>query len=155
MGSARPSQSVLTLSVAATLVLGAGVLTAGAQTSPAGVTTTSRGVQGGALVAPPPVPPAPEFGFEESLPLERGGIREQESYAERPRGVYAPAFVRSTVRTVRTSKSSGLRMGLAGWTATRVPFDDQNAGGGPAFGFTIEWGVPLPPPDERAAPAPR
>jgi hypothetical protein len=133
------------------------------QTPPSAGNITSRGtpgVPGVGVVAPQPIPPSPEFGFEESLPLQQGGLREQQSFPE-PNlgGVYAPAFVRAGSTTIRTSQTSGLRMGLSGWTATRIPYDDRNNGGGPAFGFTLEWGKPLPPPPvepgKPEAPAPR
>jgi hypothetical protein len=125
------------------------------QTPPTGGTVTTRGTPhapGPGMVAPQPVQPAPEFGFEESLLLQEAGIREQESFPERIRGVYAPSFLRSFSTTVRTSETSGLRMGMSGWTATRIPYDDRNANGGPALGLTIEWGKPLPPPAEPATP---
>ena len=151
------------MAVAVPLTAGlVGALPVMGQTPPAG-NVTSRGTQGapgGGVVAPQPVPPSPEFGFEESLPLQEGGLREQRSFPE-PNlgGVYAPAFVRTGSTTMRTSQTSGLRMGLSGWTATRIPYDDRNNQGGPALGFTIEWGKPLPPPPPEAAkpeaPAPR
>jgi len=148
-----PALSVVA-ALAAVLI---GVTPVRAQTPPAFGRTVSTGTAGSpgvGVVAPPPAQPTPEFGFEESIPLEQGGIREQGSYPERTRAVYAPAFVKSAVKTVRTSPTSGLRIGLSGWTATRIPFDDQNASGGPAFGLTIEWGKPLEP-AEPAPPAQR
>lgn len=128
------------------------------QTPPPGGNITSTGTPGTrpapgvGVVAPQPLPPSPEFGFEESIPSQLGGIREQQSYPE-PNlgGVYAPAFFRPGSTTVRTSQTSGARMGLSGWTATRIPYDDRNNQGGPAFGFTFEWGKPLPPPPAEPA----
>jgi hypothetical protein len=125
-----------------------------------GTPTGTPGTPGGGITAPQPqLPPSAEFGFEESLPLQQGGLREEESFPERVRGVFAPAFLRSGSTTVRTSRTSGMQMGFSGWTSTRIPYDDRNNGGGPAFGFTIQWGKPLPPPAEPApkeeAPAPR
>jgi hypothetical protein len=123
-------------------------------------TPAPPGTPGRGVTAPQPIlPPSPEFGFEESLGLIEGGIREQQSFPE-PNlgGIYAPAFVRAASTTMRTSQTSGIRTGLSGWTATRIPYDDRNNQGGPAFGFTVEWGKPLPPPAEPAkpeAPAPR
>jgi hypothetical protein len=138
----------------ATMLIGAGPVMG--QTPPSAGSVTSSGTPGAprpGVVAPQPVlPPSPEFGFEESLPLIEGGLREEESFPERVRGVYAPAFVRSGSTTVRTSKTSGIHMGLSGWTATRIPYDDQNNGGGPAIGFSFEWGKPLPPPAEPPKP---
>ena len=151
----QPFPVLSVVAVLAGVLIGASAVLA--QTPAASGTATSRGAVGSSgvgVVAPPPTPPAPEFGFEESVPLEQGGIREEGSYPERTRAVYAPAFVKSAVKTVRTSRTSGLRIGLSGWTATRIPFDDQNASGGPAFGLTIEWGKPLEPP-EAAPPAQR
>src|SRR5262245_12167168 len=126
------------------------------QTPPPAGHVTSRGTTatspGSGVVAPQPIlPPSPEFGFEESLPLLQQGLREQEAFPERTYGVYAPAFGRSATTTVRTSRTSGVQMGLSGWTATRIPYDDRNNTGGPAFGFTVQWGKPLPPPVEPAA----
>jgi hypothetical protein len=155
MGSALRVRILLILAIAAPL---AGVLVSArpvmGQTPPPSGNVTSSGTAApgtaapGGVVAPQPLPPSPEFGFEESLPLLQGGIREQESFPEQTRGVYAPAFVRGGSGIVRTSQTSGMRMGLSGWTATRIPFDDRNNGGGPALGFSLEWGKPLPPPAE-------
>jgi hypothetical protein len=129
------------------------------QTPPAAGNVTSTGspatqrAPGVGVIAPQPVPPSSEFGFEESIPLLQGGIREQQSFPE-PNlgGVYAPAFFTAGSTTVRTSQTSGMRMGLSGWTATRIPYDDRNNQGGPALGFSLEWGKPLPPPAEPAKP---
>jgi hypothetical protein len=149
MGSTRGTWPFPTRSVVALLAFGlVGATSVGAQT-PQAVTRTSPGTPGVGVVAPPPSPPAPEFGFEESLSLEQGGLREESSFPERIRGVYAPAFVKGATQTVRTSKTSGFRWGLSGWTSTRIPYDDRNAGGGPALGLTFEFGVPLPPPPEE------
>ena len=119
-------------------------------TSVSGGNTGSPGI---GVVAPSPAPPSPEFGFEESLPMELGSIREQEAYPERIRAPYAPAFLRGATKTVRTSQTSGMRIGLSGWTATRIPGDDQNVSGGPALGLTIEWGKPMEP--ETPPPTPK
>ena len=159
MGSARRIHPFPILSVVGSLAaVLVGASPAVAQTPPVSGTPTSPGGVGPpglGVVAPRPTPPAPEFGFEESVPLELGGIREEASYPERTRAVYAPAFLKSAVKTVRTSRTSGLRIGLSGWTSTRIPFDDQNSSGGPAFGLTIEWGKPLEPPAEPTLPAQR
>ena len=150
----RPFPVLSIITVLAALVIGASPVLGQTPASGASPSPGAVGSQVG-VVAPQPTQPAPEFGFEESVPLERGSIREEASYPERTRAVYAPAFVKSAVKTVRTSRTSGLRMGLSGWTATRIPFDDQNASGGPAFGLTIEWGKPLEPPAEPTLPAQR
>ena len=57
--------------------------------------------------------------------------------------------------TTRTSRTSGIRMGLSGWTAPRIPFDDRESSGFPALGLTIEWGTPMEPPAEPAPPGKR
>jgi hypothetical protein len=158
MEPARRIQPFPVLSVAGVLaVVLIGASPVRAQTPPVLGTTVSSGTAGSSgvgVVAPPPTLPGPEFGFEESIPLEQGGVREESSYPERIRGVYAPAFVKSAVKTVRTSPTSGMRIGLSGWTATRIPFDDRNNSGGPAIGLTIEWGKPLAPPPEPVEPVP-
>lgn len=93
--------------------------------------------------APPPAPPAPELGFHQSMPAEQRGSREQEFYPGPVRSRHEPAFVAPLVATVPTSRSSGMRVGLSGWTAPALPFDIPQATGGVAFGLTIVWGVPL------------
>jgi hypothetical protein len=155
MRRARGFRLPLTLTVASIATFGpGGVMPGWAQDPPVTGTAQSSGSPKVGVVAPEPRPTPPELGFERSIPQEPGALREDGTYPERTRAIYAPAFVKGGVKTVRTSRTSGLRMGLSGWTATRIPFDDQNAGGGPAFGLTIEWGVPLPPPAE-ASPPPR
>jgi hypothetical protein len=145
------------LSVGATLVLTlAGVSAVWAQTPPPTGTTQSPGAGtsvGVGVVAPSP--PPPEFGFERAIPPGQEGAREEEFYPpERTRTIHKPAFVRGAVTTMRTSRTSGVRVGLSGWTAPRVPFDSQReSSGGPAFGLTIQWGAPLPEPEEPAPPA--
>jgi hypothetical protein len=122
-----------------------------AQTPPPAGTVTSPGVTrhpGVGVVAPQPPHPAPEFGFEPAIPPDQGRAREEEFYPERTRSIHQPAFVKGANRTVRTSRTSGVRVGLSGWTAPRVPFDMQESSGGVAFGLTIEWGTPLEPPAE-------
>jgi hypothetical protein len=107
------------------------------------------------VVAPPPTQLPPDFGFEPAIPPEQGGAREEEFYPERTRSIHQPAFVKGAVKTMRTSRTSGVRVGLSGWTAPRVPFDDRESSGGPAFGLTIEWGTPMEAPAEPALPAQR
>jgi hypothetical protein len=146
---------VVAASLAGTLIGPSPVM---GQTPPPGGNVTSTGspgtqrAPGVGVVAPQSAPPSPEFGFEESIPLEQAGIREQQSFPE-PNlgGVYAPAFYRAASTTVRTSQTSGARFGLSGWTATRIPYDDRNNQGGPALGFSLEWGKPLPPPPAEPA----
>ena len=141
-----------------TLVVG--VSLAAAQTPPASGTTTSGGTDGPpsiGVVAPQPTQPskpAPDFGFEPALPPEQGAPSE-DAHGERTRTIYQPAFVRGVVTTKRTSRTSGIRMGLSGWTAPRIPSDDPQSNGFPAFGFTIEWGTPMEPPAEPTLPAKR
>ena len=142
------------MSLAAVLIGSSPVL---AQTSPASGTPTSTATDplGVGVVAPQPTQPTPEFGFEPAIPPEQGGAREEEFYPERTRSIYQPAFVKGAVRTMRTSRTSGVRVGLSGWTAPRVPFDDRESSGGVAFGLTIEWGTPMEPPTEPALPGQR
>jgi hypothetical protein len=101
------------------------------------------------VVAPPPAQ-VPEFGFEPAIPPDQGRAREEEFYPERTRSIHQPAFVKGASTTMRTSRTSGVRVGLSGWTAPRVPFDMRESSGGAAFGLTIEWGTPLAPPVETA-----
>jgi hypothetical protein len=157
MGSALRIQSFPVLSVAGLLAaVLVGVSPAAAQTPPASGTPASPGAAGslGVVVTPQPSQPAPEFGFERALPPEQGSPRE-EDYGERTRTIYQPAFVKGAVKTTRTSRTSGIRMGLSGWTAPRIPFDDRDSSGFPAFGLTIEWGTPMEPPAEPTLPGQR
>jgi hypothetical protein len=154
MGPALRIRPFPILTVAASL---AAVLVGGspvrAQTPPPSGTATSPGVAGHpgvGVVAPQPAHPAPEFGFEPGIPPDQGRAREEEFYPERTRSIHQPAFVKGANRTVRTSRTSGVRVGLSGWTAPRVPFDMQESSGGVAFGLTIEWGTPLEPPADTA-----
>jgi hypothetical protein len=152
MKAARPTQLFPVRSIATVL---AGVLVAaspvwaqttppsGGQAAPPGV----AGTPGVGVVAPQPTHPAPAFGFEPALPPEQGSPR-QDDHGERARSVYQPAFVKGAVNTLRTSRTSGVRVGLSGWTAPRIPFDDREASGGPAFGLSFEWGTPMEPPAE-------
>jgi hypothetical protein len=143
------------LAVAAVLAGASGV---DAQTPASPGTTASPGPPppgGLGVVAPPPTQPTPDFGFEPAIPPDQGGAREEEFYPERTRSIHQPAFVRGLTKTVRTSRTSGVRWGLSGWTAPRVPFDFRESSGGAAFGLTIEWGTPLEPPAEPTPPGQR
>jgi hypothetical protein len=140
-----------------------GVTPVAAQTPPASETTTSSGTPGSpkiGVVAPqppqPPQPPkpAPDFGFEPALPPGQG-VPSEDAHGERTRTIYQPAFVKGAVTTKRTSRTSGIRMGLSGWTAPRIPFDDPQSNGFPAFGLTVEWGTPMEPPAEPSPPGKR
>jgi hypothetical protein len=158
MGLARWTQPFPILSVAMSLAaVFVGASPVLAQTPPASGTTTSSATDspGVGVVAPQPSQPPPEFGFEPAIPPEQGGAREEEFYPERTRSIHQPAFVKGAVRTTRTSRTSGVRVGLSGWTAPRVPFDDRESSGGVAFGLTIEWGTPMEPPAEPALPGQR
>ena len=91
MGSTLRIRIFPVLSIAASLaatLIGASPVTG--QTPPSAGSVTSSGTHGApgpGVVAPRPVlPPSPEFGFEESLPLIEGGLREEESFPERVRG---------------------------------------------------------------------
>jgi hypothetical protein len=107
--------------------------------------------------APRPYEPYTEFGFESGIPPEQKGTREEEWYpGERIRTIHQPAYLRGTTTTTRTSRTSGVRWGISGWTAPRVLYDsNRESSGGAAFGLSIEWGTPLPPPAEPPPPAGR
>jgi hypothetical protein len=146
---------VLSFVVALTATL-VGASAALAQTA---TTTGSARPPGAASVGVGVEAPAPtprEFGFETGIPPEQHGAREEELIPERVRSIHQPAFLRGAVKTIRTSRTSGMRIGFSGWTAPRVPFDSQReSSGGAALGLTIEWGTPLPEPTEPAPPAQR
>ena len=131
-----------------------------AQAPPSPGTATSSGTAGSpgiGVVAPHPTQPArpaPDFGFERALPPEQGAPSE-DAHGERTRTIYQPAFVKGAVQTIRTSRTSGIRVGLSGWTAPRIPYDDRESSGFPALGLTIEWGVPMEPPAEPTLPGQR
>jgi len=157
MSSARRTR-LFVLSVAGLLAaVLVGVSPAAAQTPPPAGTSTSSGAAGPSgigVVAPQPTQPskpAPDFGFEPALPREQGAPSE-DAHGERTRTIYQPAFVKGAVKTTRTSRTSGIRMGLSGWTAPRIPFDDRESSGFAAFGFTIEWGTPMEPSAEPTLP---
>jgi hypothetical protein len=100
------------------------------------------------IVAPQPAPGGPEFGFEPAFPPEQTGVREENFYPERLRSTHQPAFLRGGTTTIRTSRTSGVRVGMSGWTAPRILYDMRESSGGAAFGLTIEWGTPMEPPPE-------
>jgi hypothetical protein len=160
MGSARRTQPFPARSVAG--VLTAILLVGGpaaAQTPPAPEGTSAPpapAAAGTVTVTPQPTHPQtrPGFGFENALPPEQGSPRE-DAHGERLRTIYQPAFVNGAVRTTRTSRTSGVRYGLSGWTAPRIPYDDRESSGFPAIGITIEWGVPMEPPAEPSKPGQR
>ena len=160
MGSARRTQPFPALFVAGllTLILLGGA-PASAQTPPAeggSPAPAAPASSGSVTVTPQPTQPQtrPDFGFEDVLPPEQGSPR-GEDYGERTRTIYQPAFVKGAVKTTRTSRTSGVRYGLSGWTAPRIPFDDRESSGFPAIGITIEWGAPMEPPAEPPKPGQR
>src|SRR6185503_11188432 len=125
-GSARSSQPFPALSVAGCLAV---ILLAGApasaQTPPAQGQTpapAAPAASGSVTVTPQPThpQPGPNFGFEDVLAPEQGFPRE-DAHGERTRTIYRPAFVNGAVRTTRTSRTSGVRYGLSGWTVPRIP----------------------------------
>jgi hypothetical protein len=153
MGPALRIRTFPILSAAASLaavLLGAGPVLAPPPPAPGTTASPVTGQPGVGVVAPPPAQPAPELGFEPGIPPDQGRAREEEFYPERTRSIHQPAFVKGANRTIRTSRTSGVRVGLSGWTAPRVPFDMRESSGGVAFGLTIEWGTPLEPPVEGA-----
>ncbi len=104
------------------------------------------------VTAPPTVPPRPELGLEPTMPPDQRGAREQDFYpGYELKSLHEPAFVTPFVGTVPTSRTSGVRMGLSGWTASGIPFDIPQAAGGVAIGLTFMWSVPVA---EKPAPAP-
>jgi len=105
-----------------------------------------------------PTPPrGPEIRLEPTMPPEQQGSRDQEFYPGfEVRSRHEPAFIEPFDRTVPTSQSGGIRIGLSAWTAPAVPYDIRQATGGLAFGLTFMWGVPnrqakapQPPPADR------
>ena len=161
MGSARGIQPFPALSVAgffvAVLLVGG---PASAQLHPSrggSAVPAAPAASGSVTVTPQPSPSQPQtppdFGFENVLP-EQGSPRE-DAHGERVRSIYQPAFVKGAVKTTRTSRTSGIRVGLSGWTAPRIPYDDKDSSGFPALGITIEWGTPMEPPAEPPNPGQR
>jgi hypothetical protein len=102
--------------------------------------------------APTPAPPAGEPWLEPTAPLEQQGTREQEFYPGPVRSRHDPAFVRPFTVSVPRSETSRARVGLSGWTAPALPFDIPQSSGGVAFGFTIQWDVPVGETETRPAP---
>jgi hypothetical protein len=139
---------VAAIGVFVVLLTGVGVTEA--QTPPASgsPSATTPGIH---VVAPAPAHPIPDFGFESALAPEQGTPRE-DGHLERTRTIYQPAFVKGGVKTTRTSRTSGVRGGLSGWTGSRIPYDFRESSGFPAFGLTIQWGAPMA--EEPAEPAP-
>ena len=157
MRPTRRTHPFSVLSVVAGLLLIGAAAPVLAQTPPASETPPASPAApasvGVGVVAPTPSEPPSAFGFEWGIPPEQKGAREQEFYPERVRSIHQPAFLRGASTISRTSRTSGVRWGLSGWTAPRVPFDSQReSSGGAAFGLTIEWGTPLEPPVEPTTP---
>lgn len=97
--------------------------------------------------APPPAA-APGFRFEPGQPREINRVRQEEYYPDRIRARHEPAFIEPLTTTIRTGPGSAVRAGVAGWTAPRVPHDDREATGVVAFGFSLNWGLPVPGEEE-------
>jgi hypothetical protein len=97
------------------------------------------------LIAPPPPPSGSSFGLEPAMPPEERRIREQEFYPGEVRSRHEPAFLPGSATAVTTG-GQRMRIGFSAWTAPAVPFDIPQNGGGAAFGFTIRWDEPAPPP---------
>lgn len=109
--------------------------------------TPARPPTGDFGVRVPAPRPTPGLRLEPTHPPEEQGAREQEFYpGELVRSRHEPAFVAPFVADAPTSAASSVRVGLSGWTAPRVPFDDRESTGGVAFGITILWGAPALPP---------
>jgi hypothetical protein len=150
MEPARRTWQLAILSIAPVLAgLLIGASPALGQTPPSGVSQSpGAATRQVGVVAPQPAPGGPEFGFEPAIPPEQTGVREEDFYPERLRSTHQPAFLRGATTTVRTSRTSGVRVGLSGWTAPRILYDMPESSGGAAFGLTIEWGTPMAPPPE-------
>ena len=135
----KPMVRILVRAVLATVVTGSVVGPVAAQ---------QKGPDPGGTVdvtAPEPSAKAPGLRLERSLPLEQRGTRANDYYPGYPaKSEHDPAFVQPFVKTVPTSSSSGVRVGLSGWTAPAVPYDIPQATGGAAFGITFIWPVPIP-----------
>jgi len=98
------------------------------------------------IIAPPPPPPEkapPEFVIP-GQPAELTRPREQDFYPDRIRSRHDPAFIVPFTATVPTGPTSGVRVGLSGWTAPAVPGENvlkREAGGALAFGLSFAWDV--------------
>lgn len=154
----RPFPALSVVVGLATLLVGAGTVLGQTPTpeptAPAASgAPASPGSVGVGVEAPRPHEPYTEFGFESGIPPEQKGAREQEWYpGERLRTIHQPAFLRGATKTSRTSRTSGVRWGLSGWTAPRVLYDsNRESSGGASFGLTFEWGTPMDPPAEAPA----
>ena len=135
----KPMARTLVSAVVAAVVTGAVVgPVAAQQTGPEPGRTVN-------VTAPEPSPKAPGLRLERSLPLEQRGTRDNDYYPGYDvKSEHDPAFVQPFVKTIPTSRSSGVRVGLSGWTAPAVPYDIPQATGGAAFGITFMWPVPIP-----------
>ena len=111
----------LVMALTATLVGAGPVLaqTAPAAVGPAAWGGVSRSGCRGAAASPDPAGVRFRVGHPTRAARGPGGG----VHPERTRSIHQPAFLRGAVKTVRTSKTSGMRVGLSGWTAPRVPFD--------------------------------
>lgn len=105
--------------------------------------------------APPP-PEGPELRLRATVPPAQQGSVEEWSYTKPgpPVTPHEPAFVTPAVKTIPTSTTSAVRVGLSGWTVTPLPVDRRERTGGVAFGLTILWGVPVEPKAPAAPEAP-
>jgi hypothetical protein len=136
----------------------AGALGALALVAPAEAQTTPPSIE---LRPPAPgaPPPPAELGIEPTVPPDQRGRGEDPAAKPGlPATPHEPAFIRPAVTTIPITKSSGIRMGLSGWTASPLPVDNPERTGGFAFGLTILWGVPVapsPPATEEPPPEPR
>ncbi len=130
------------IAVLVSIVYSTGPVAAQQAATPAG-TPAPTGDFGVRVPAPRPTP---GLRLEPTQPPEETQAREQEFYpSELVRSRHEPAFVAPFVTDVPTSSTSSARIGLSGWTAPRVPFDDRQSTGGVAFGITILWGAPALP----------
>ena len=100
------------------------------------------------IIAPPP--PPPEQGPAEFVipgqPAQLTRPREQDFYPDQIRSRHDPAFIAPFTTTIPTGPTTGVRVGLSGWTAPAVPGENvlkREAGGVLAFGLSFAWDVDL------------
>jgi hypothetical protein len=107
------------------------------------------------VAAPQPASKAPGFELERTMPLDQRGIRDGQYYPGYDvKSEHDPAFVHPLVKTIATSPTSGVRVGLSVWTAPALPYDIPQETGGVAFGLSFIWSVPVEQKKDAPVPAP-
>src|SRR5262245_5716540 len=95
-------------------------------------------------VRAPAPQPRPEIRLEPTRPPDEAGGRAQKSDPVLlPGSQHGPALLAPVVADVQISRTAKARIGLSGWTAPAIPYDSKDGAGGPAFGLTIMWGIPV------------